>query len=112
MLDINYEFRKGILFVRLCGELTKDTSYQLQTEITDMIQDNGITNVVFNISQLIFIDEVGMNDLHYNLELCQKNHGNVLFCQPNKHIEESLLLRLSDSMFIDDELSAFKKITI
>ena len=112
MLDINYEFRKGILFVRLCGELTKITSYQLQKEITDMIKDNGITNVVFNISQLIVIDEVGMNDLYYNLELCKKNHGNVLFCNPNKHIKASLLFRLSDNMFIDDELSAFKKITI
>ena len=113
MLDISYEFRKGILFVRLCGELTKKTSYKLQKEITDMIRDNGITNVVFNISKLISIDEVGVNNLYNNLELCYKNCGKVLFCKPNKEIELFLEeYKFVTSSFIDDELCAFQKITI
>lgn len=49
MLDINYEIRKGILFIRLGGVLNKNTVSKLQNEVTDMIKDNGIRNVVFNL---------------------------------------------------------------
>ena len=112
MLDINYEFRKGILFIRLCGDLNTDTSHQLRKEISDMIRESGITNVVFNISELNSIDEVGIKDLYDNLEFCKRNQGRVLFCKPNKKIETFLLNYLSGSFFIDDELTAFKEIIV
>ena len=52
MLDINFEFRRGVLFIRLRGILTKNTVKELDSEVTTLIRDNGIRNVVFNVSEL------------------------------------------------------------
>lgn len=112
MLDINYEFRKGILFIRLFGELTRDTSFKLKREITDMIEDNGITNVVFNITKLSFIDDFGINDLLKNLEICKSNNGVGLLCGINKHVNLIHCDKILQTTIIDDELSAFNKIIV
>ena len=68
MLDINIEFRKGIAFIRLAGILNKTTVGKMNDEVTDMIRDNGIRNVVFNISEIDYIDVKGINTLLYNYE--------------------------------------------
>lgn len=114
MLIINYEFRKGILFIRLNGHLTINTSNKVKEEITDMIIDNGIKNVVFNISQISLVDEIGLHDLYKNFELCRKNCGNALLCGLNKK-NEFLVMNcdyFNKEYLVDDELSAFKKIII
>ena len=80
MLDINFEFRKGVLFIRLIGKLDRNTVSKLKTEVTDMIKDNGIRNVVFNLSSLESIDMKGINSLLYNYELCRNNKGRTLIC--------------------------------
>lgn len=114
MLEISYEFRKGILFIRLNGELTGITSEKLKKEITDMIEDNGITNVVFNITSLSLVDEVGIQSLEENFKICKKNHGNALLCGINKEIKKILLKSIwfDKTIFIDNELNAFYKIMI
>ena len=52
MLDINFEFRRGILFIRLKGILSKATINDFDSLVTTLIRDNGIRNVVFNVSEL------------------------------------------------------------
>ena len=108
MLEINYEIRKGILFVRLNGYLTINTSKRIKEKVTNMIIDNGIKNVVFNISQISLIDAAGIQDLYNNVELCKKNCNNVLLCGLNKYLG----IRFNKDYLIDNELSAFKKIVI
>ena len=76
MLDINIEFRKGIAFIRLAGILNKTTVGKMNDEVTDMIRDNGIRNVVFNISEIDYIDVKGINTLLYNYELCNQ----IMYC--------------------------------
>lgn len=115
MLEINMEFRKGILFVRLCGELTKDTVQYLNDEVTKRIQDNGIRNVVFNIEELDYIDLKGVHSLFYNYEVCHKQKGKTLLCglQNNlvtKRIKSSRLLRYM--IPLENELNAFTEVCI
>lgn len=110
MLNIEMEFRKGILFVRLSGELTERTIEKLNNEVTDIIRENGIRNIVFNIKDLEVIDMAGINMLYYNYQLSNDNKGKSLLCGMNntlvKHrIQNSQLLNY---MFeASDELSAF-----
>lgn len=115
MLEINYEFRKGILFIRLSGILNKNTVNKMQNEVTDMIKDNGIRNVVFNISGLESIDMKGINNLLYNYELCRSNKGKSLVCGIDNslvrhRIENSRLLKYMTET--SDELSAFNVINL
>ena len=113
MLDINFESRRGVLFIRLKGILTKVTIKKLDSDVTSLIRDNGIRNVVFNVSDLDRIDFKGISRLFYNYELCKKNRGvSLLCCVDNENIHEKIKgTRLLKYMVdVNDELSAFNLI--
>ena len=110
MLDINFEFRRGVLFIRLRGVLTKNTVKKLDSDVTTLIRDNGIRNVVFNVSNLDKIDLKGISRLFYNYELCKRNRGvSLLCCVDNENIHDKIeSSRLFKYMVdVSDELSAF-----
>ena len=95
--------------------LNKNTVDKLQNEVTDMIKDNGIRNVVFNVSELKIIDIKGINSLFYNYELCKNNKGQSLLCGLNNslvrhRVENSKLLKFMNET--SDELSAFNIINL
>ncbi len=115
MLETDLEFRKGILFIRLNGELTKKTVSQLEEEVTKKIKKSGIQNIVFNIEKLINIDLKGINALFYNYELCHQNNGKSLLCgisnpEIKVKLEKSRLLKYISET--ETELSAFDLIHI
>ncbi len=115
MLDINQKFYKGVLFVRLSGVLNKKTIDKLKNEVSSTIKENGIKNIVFNISKLSSIDCYGINALLYNYELCQDNKGKTLICGlknavVKKRIENSRLLNYMYET--SNELSAMNVINL
>lgn len=115
MLNINWEFHKGILFVRLKGILDKKTVNTLKEQVTNLIVENGIRNIVFNISELTSIDCYGINALLNNYELCRNNHGKSLVCGLKNNlvrhrIENSRLLKYMYET--SDELSAINMIEL
>lgn len=115
MLETNLEFRRGILFVRLKGKLTKDTVCNLRAEVTQKILKSGIRNVVFNVEELEEIDLKGINALFYNYEICNKNNGKSLLCgiknaKVKLKMEQSRLLKYIKET--ENELSAFEKINV
>lgn len=110
MLDISLEFRKGILFVRLMGELTKDTIYKLERDVTTLILEQGIHNVVFNVSGLSTIDLKGIHGLFHSYEMTHQNQGKSMLCglesgEVKERIKRSRLLQYMCET--NDELSAF-----
>lgn len=110
MLEINMECRKGILFIRLGGELTKDTVFKLNEEVTELVKEAGIRNIVFNVENLISIDMKGISTLFYNYELCKNNRGKSMLCGventaiKQKLVNSRLLKYMNET---NDELSAF-----
>ena len=109
LLEIKTECRKGIFFVRLSGELTKDTVPKLKEEVTSLVIDNGIRNIVFNLTELDKIDSKGISELYYNFEICKKNKGISLVCGINENINKQIKhARITKYMYeITNELSAF-----
>lgn len=115
MLGINIEFHKGILFVRLDGILNKNTVDKLKEEVNTLVKENGIRNIVFNVSNLQSIDCYGINCLLNNYEISKINNGKSLVCGLNnnlvKHrIENSRLLKYMYET--SDELSAINMINL
>lgn len=110
MLEIGLEFRKGILFVRLNGELTIYTVDKLKTNVNDLIKENGVKNVVINMENLNSIDQKGVNALFYSYEICSQNRGKLLIC---KITNEEVKYRLKNSRIFhylretNSELNAF-----
>ena len=107
MLKINSECRKGIFFVRLEGVLTKDNYLILRKEITNLVKENGIKNIVFNLEKLIKIDEIGLNELYRNIKISKKNNGTSFICGINKNIKNHYKINLNE---INNEISAFNLI--
>ena len=114
MLNVITEFRKGILFVRLKGDLNKNTISKLNKKVTDMVKKNGINNIVFNFSNLKSIDIKGINTIFYNYELCKKNNGRSFICGNNDKIRKKLKKsRLINYVYeTTDELNAMRILNI
>lgn len=88
ILRINIEYRNGILFVRLKGILTKKTVNKLNKKVTFIVSNNGIRNIVFNVSKLSKLDYKGIHSLLYNYELSKRNNGRVFICGINDQIKD------------------------
>lgn len=115
LLGINIEFHKGILFIRLDGELTKNTINKLKTDVTNLIKEHGIRNIVFNMSNLNTIDCYGINALLNSYEICRSNNGRSLVCGINDNvirhrIKHSRLLNYMNETA--DELTAINMINL
>lgn len=101
MLKINYEFRKGIFFVRLIGDLDKNNYYKQENFLEELISYNGFKQVVINTDLLRNVDIYGINYLinfnkilrnkNTNLVLCDKtNIWRTLFGNQIQHINNEL----------------------
>ena len=51
MLNLNMEYKSGVLFVRLIGSLNKLTSYKLVDTLIPIIVSQGIRNLVYNFNR-------------------------------------------------------------
>lgn len=113
-MRINLEYRKGILFIRLIGELTKETIHQLEHKIDKIVKENQMTNIVLNIERLYNIDMKGINYLFYIYELSRKNKGKTLICGVNNEIKNKIKKRrlLNYIKEIENELVAFELIIV
>jgi len=80
MLKINMEFRKGILFVRLIGNLDEYTLEYFKKEVSDFILENGLKYIVLNLKELKYIDSKGINQLTKDFQSISSSNGQVVIC--------------------------------
>ena len=96
MLKINMEFSKGILFIRLKGDLNKNT-------IKGMI-DKNFKYIVLNIDNMYSIDSYSIKYINKIFEILEKNKGKMIICD-KFNISRRLLSNIPK---IDNEHDAFK----
>lgn len=80
MLTVDMEALKGILFVRLKGEFNKNTIDVFNNEVTSLVKDSLIRNVVFNLKDVSNIDKNGILEIMNNYFWCLNNNGLSLLC--------------------------------
>lgn len=90
MLKIEMECIRGVLLIRLYGSLNKETCPKLYEEVSELIFDNGVKNIIFNLENLTDLDINGINTLIYNYKLCKQNDGNTYFCNLSTALEKKL----------------------
>ena len=83
MLKINMEFRKGILFVRLKGILTRFTYKSLDDYLIPVINDHGIKFLVYNLEAISLIDDYGKASLKKGVAAARSNSGEGGLCHAN-----------------------------
>jgi stage II sporulation protein AA (anti-sigma F factor antagonist) len=107
MLEIDIDSKLGILFVRLFGQLTKNTRKKLNEEVFKLINKVGIKNVVFNVQNLTKIDDSGFKTLIKCYKTCKINKGNSIICLNEN---QSIIKKLAHYNLVTDELTAVKLI--
>lgn len=83
MLSLNYEFRKGIFFIRIIGELNEKNYLEKEYIIENILLINKFKYIVINTNYLEKIDLSGIN---YLLKICtisQLNNSNLIICDKN-----------------------------
>ncbi len=80
MLKINFEFRKGIFFIRLIGNLSKETYNKIETEMNDLIINNKFKYIVINTNYLKTIDLDGLNYITKIYYIAKENESNLVIC--------------------------------
>ena len=107
MLDIDIRPEKGVLFVRLKGNLDKKNICKLETEVIKFQKKVGIKNIVFNINEVDEIDNDGKYALINSFNLCIENKGQGFICLgDNEKISDKLTDVFSKVNFVSDELAA------
>lgn len=107
MLNITFEYRKGILFIRLDGKLIN--AKKTEDELLNMIKLDNLNYLVLNMTSLFEIDISGLNLLNHLNKYCIQNNGNLYICGLNKNIKSILAKNkvLDDIKEIDTELDSF-----
>ena len=80
MLKINFEFRKGIFFLRLIGDLDKTSYLEKEKEIRDLIINNQFKYIVVNTNYLKKIDFDGLNYITKIYYLTRESKSHLVIC--------------------------------
>ena len=102
MVDLNIEFTRGVLFVRLAGILNEVSSMDVEEKVFEIIKDGGIRFVVFNVKKIEMSDSVKLFDKCQ--KLLEENDGRMLICGDE--------MSAYDLEYVSDELSALKLLSI
>lgn len=114
MIDIDIEFRKGVLFVRLVGKLTKEANIKFKEELITLINRSGICNIVINLENVVDIDNLGLDTLFLLKNLVEKNDGHFVICNMPLKIER-LIEKRNRSLYLfktQNELTALNAFNI
>lgn len=88
MLNINYEFRKGIFFLRLIGDLNKNNYLKEENTINEIIRINKFKYIVLNTN---YLEKVDINGLNYILKICnitKETNSSIVICDKSKIINK------------------------
>ena len=100
LLKINTEFRKGIMFIRIKGSLTREN--------IDSIEYEDFKYVVFNLDNLLSIDSYAINYIIKYNDKMLKDNGKLIICENSNSLSGNLFKNRIP--IIDNEIKAFKMI--
>ena len=110
MFAMNMEYSKGILFVRLRGNLTKSNTHKLNNYLVSVLLKHKIKYLVYNLFELEAIDASGVAAIQNTKKAILKNKGQIYLCEVSKEVDKCLRkLRIRRT---DDELSILHLIKI
>ena len=101
MLNINFEFRKGIFFIRLFGDLNKETYKKRDIYLKELLENNNFKYIVLNTNYLNTIDLDGISYITKILLTTKNDDCNLVICDKTKLFKTLLNNNIPS---IEDEL--------
>lgn len=84
----SYEVRRNTLTVWLSGELDHRMAAQVRSEIDDLLDDNRIRRLVFDVSRLEFMDSSGIGLIIGRYKRVSRRGGTVAVAAPGRRIDK------------------------
>lgn len=116
MFNIDMEFIRGMLFVRLGGILSKRTSKKLNEVLDQMINKQGIRYFVINLENLDSIDEAGIKSIMDHYFDAIMHDGKLVVCGYDeigtRQVSSEVNLAFQNIESSSNELGAFRLINI
>ena len=106
-LDINFEFRKGIFFIRLEGILNEEASVKLSEKLDYFINTQGVKYFVINLEKVLITDYSFFSMLEEKYKDVKVHDGKLIICGYNNSF-----LECSNIYQTNNELMAFKLIEV
>lgn len=82
-----YEKRKNALVIRLSGELDHSEAARVRGEMDDLIDDTGVRRLVFDLSDLRFMDSSGIGLIIGRYKRLARRGGSVAVSGSNARID-------------------------
>ncbi len=112
-LKMNFEFRKGLLFIRLKGILNKETSKELSRSLDRFIYQQGVKYFVINLESLEYLDKDGLETIQKKYEDMVLHDGKLIICgYKNDYIKAMVEEEIKGVYKTKNELAAFNMIQI
>ena len=112
-LKMNFEFRKGLLFIRLKGVLNKENSKELSSCLDQFIHEKGVRYFVINLENLEYLDKDGLDVIQNKYEDMILHNGKLVICgYQNEYVKTMVEEEMSGVYNTQNELAAFNMIQI
>lgn len=112
MLEMTTEVSKGIMFIRLEGELNNNTVNKFYNELNYLLYKQGIHYFVFNFKELKNMDQNIFSIFQNILTEIFLSCGKVVMCGM-KELQMKKLGKTKDKLFyVNEEIEAFKYLKV
>lgn len=91
-LDVNMFIKKDFLFVKLRGEMDQYTSDELRIKLNEIIVKYQISNVIFNLKNITFLDSSGIGIIIGRYNQVKNKGGKIYLVELNETIKKIVLL--------------------
>ena len=85
-LNVNMEHHRGILIVRLSGELDHHTADMVRMQMDEAIQRRQCEHLVLSLKDLQFMDNSGLGVILGRYKLIKNKGGKMVICDVNPSI--------------------------
>lgn len=91
-MDLELEYREGVLFVRPGGEVDIRVTDDLRSILEDSLGKNSVNHLVFNLSRVSFIDSSGLGVILGRYKRLAQQGGRVSLVAPQPQVRRVLVL--------------------
>ncbi|MBQ2639514.1 MAG: hypothetical protein IJF92_01990 [Bacilli bacterium] len=112
MLEYTTEINKGIMFIRLEGELNNNTFINLYNELEYLLYRQGIHYYVFNFKYLKILDQNIFIKIQNILTEIFLSCGQVVMCGLKNIWKKRLGSYYNKLFYVNNEVDAFKYLKI
>lgn len=110
MLYMDLEYCKGVLFVRLDGNLTRKNTYRINNYLAPVLVKHRIKYLVYNFFSVLKVDESGIDAILRTKHAIKSNHGCAYLCEVPDHLRKNLKrLRMKETL---NELTALELLKV